>query len=147
MDHGPVPCLFCQIIAGDVASVGFYEDSHTVGIMDLRQPGWPHVAHVLVLPREHVEEIDSLSHRSATTLMASVVTVAKALRSVCRPEGISVWQSNGEAAGQEVPHVHVHLLTRAQGDGLLRIYQKTPEHPLGTELEPLAESLRANLSH
>ena len=142
MDHGPVPCLFCQIIAGDVASVGFYEDSHTVGIMDLRQPGWPHVAHVLVLPREHVEEIDSLSHRSATTLMSSVVTVAKALRSVCRPEGISVWQSNGEAAGQEVPHVHVHLLplnSMADADfgKKIKISQE--------ELASLAEKIRSNV--
>ena len=107
-------CLFCQIITGEATSVGFYEDSHTLGIFDLRQPGWPHVAHLLILPRQHVEVIDELSDRSTTTLMASVVKAAKALRSVCDPPGISVWQSNGEAAGQEVPHVHVHLLTRTR---------------------------------
>jgi histidine triad (HIT) family protein len=53
-----VPCVFCQIIAGELPSLTFYEDDQTVAIMDLRQPGWPHLAHVLVLPREHVETLD-----------------------------------------------------------------------------------------
>jgi histidine triad (HIT) family protein len=140
-----VSCLFCQIVTGELTSVGIYEDSHTVGILDLRQPGWPDVAHLLILPRQHVEMIDELSHRSAITLMASVVKAAKALRSVCDPPGISVWQSNGKAAGQEVPHVHFHLLTRTPGDGLLRVYPTTPEYPSQTDLEPLAQSLRAIL--
>lgn len=140
-----VSCLFCQIITGELTSVGFYEDSHTVGIIDLRQPGWPDVAHLLILPRQHVEVIDELSYRSATRLMASVVKAAKALRSICDPPGISVWQSNGEAAGQEVPHVHFHLLTRTTGDGLLRIYPTTPEYPSPTDVEPLAQNLRAIL--
>ena len=140
-----VSCLFCQIITGEATSVGFYEDAHTVGIIDLRQPGWPNVAHLLILPRQHVEVIDELSDRSATTLMASVVKAAKALRSVCDPPGISIWQSNGEAAGQEVPHVHVHLLTRTQGDGLLRIYPTKPDHPSPADVEPLAQSLRVIL--
>ena len=125
--------------------MGFYEDSDTVGIIDLRQPGWPNVAHLLIVPRQHVEMIDELSHRRATTLMASVVKAAKALRSVCDPPGISIWQSNGEAAGQEVPHVHVHLLTRTTGDDLLHIYPKTPEQPSPRDVEPLAKRLRAVL--
>ena len=140
-----VSCLFCQIITGELTSVWFYEDSHTLGIVDLRQPGWPNVAHLLLLPREHVEVIDDLSDRSATTLMASVVKVAKALRRVCDPPGISVWQSNGEAAGQEVPHVHFHLLTRTMGDRLLRIYPTRAEYPSPADVEPLAQNLRVVL--
>lgn len=140
-----MPCLFCQIITGEVAGLGFYEDQHTVGIMDLRQPGWPDVAHLLILPRQHVALIDQMTDRDAATLMASVVKVAKALRRVCDPAGISLWQSNGEAAGQEVPHVHVHLLTRTRGDGLLRVYPSSPQTPSMADTAPLAHELRDSL--
>lgn len=78
-----------------------HKGKDTAGIMDLRQPGWPGGAHLLVIPRQHVEQIDQLTYRNATTLMAAVVKVAKALRRVCDPAGLSVWQSNGEAAGME----------------------------------------------
>jgi len=119
---GRVPCVFCQIIAGELPSLIFYGDEQTVAIMDLRQPGWPHVAHVLVLPREHVETLDGLSSRTAVALMDTTVKESRAVRKVGQPDGYSMWESNGEVAGQEVPHVHVHLLTRVGGDGLLQIY-------------------------
>lgn len=77
--------------------------------------------------------------------MASVVKVSAVLRRVCDPEGISVWQSNGEAAGQEVPHVHVHLLTRTRGDGVLRVYPSSPHTPSPADVAPVAHELRANL--
>jgi histidine triad (HIT) family protein len=110
--------------------------------MDLRQPWWPHVAHVLVLPREHVEVLDELSTRTATALMDTTVKVSRAVRQVLQPNGYSLWQSNGEVAGQEVPHVHVHLVTRTAGDGLLQIYQTPPEKPPLETMAPVADRLR-----
>ncbi len=138
-------CLFCRVVTGNVRCEQVYADGHTVAIMDLRQPGWPSVAHVLVLPREHVAVIDGLTPDQATRLMSSVVTVSRVLRRVLRPEGLSVWQSNGEAAGQEVPHVHIHVLTRRAGDDLLRTYPSTPDTPSLEALAPLANRLRLGL--
>jgi histidine triad (HIT) family protein len=138
---GRVSCVFCQIIAGELPGLTFYRDEQTVAIMDLRQPGWPRVAHVLVLPREHVETLDELSSRAASALMDTTVEVSRALRQVVQPDGYSLWQSNGEVAGQEVPHVHVHLLTRTAGDGLLQIYRTPPEQPPLETMAPLADRL------
>lgn len=138
---GRVSCIFCQIIAGQLPSLTFYEDEHTIAIMDLRQPGWPRVAHVLILPREHVETLDQLTPQTSAALMDTTVKVAGALRRAVQPEGYNMWQSNGEAAGQEVPHVHVHLLTRSQRDGLVRIYAEGPATPSLEEMSPMAESL------
>lgn len=140
-----VPCVFCRIIAGELPSLTFYGDEQTVAIMDLRQPGWPHVAHVLVLPREHVESLDGLSSRTASALMDTTVKVSRAVRQALQPVGYSLWQSNGEVAGQEVPHVHMHLLTRTGGDGLLQIYGTPPEEPPLEALAPLANRLRHQL--
>jgi len=142
---GERSCVFCQIGTGQADAAIAYQDEHTTVIMDLRQPGWPDAAHVLVLPQAHVEVIDALSADLAAQLMQSVVRVARALRRAFEPEGISVWQSNGDAAGQEVQHVHFHLLTRWAGDGLLRIYPSKPTMPGREDLRPVADRLRFEL--
>jgi histidine triad (HIT) family protein len=140
-----VSCIFCQVIGGKSPSLAFYSDPHTLAIMDLRHPGWPLVTHVLVLPREHVETLDRLSSEAAAALMEATVKVAGALEQVIRPDGYNMWQSNGEVAGQEVPHVHVHLLTRTSGDGLLRIYATPPDEPGLEAMTPIANRLRYQL--
>ncbi len=144
--EGDRACVFCQVGDGQVDADVVHQDERTVAIMDLRQPGWPDSAHVLVLPREHVEAIDRMSADQVAHTMHSVVRVAGALRRAFRPEGISVWQSNGEAAGQEVQHVHFHVLSRRAGDGLLRIYPSKPTMPSVEDLRPVAERLRSELS-
>lgn len=142
---GGMSCLFCQIIAGEQPSLPFYSDEHTVAIMDLRQPGWPRAAHVLVLPRQHVETLDRLSHSTAAALMGTTVKVSMVLQEVMQPDGYSMWQSNGEAAGQEVPHVHFHLISRTTGDGLLRVYDSAPDEPSLKSMAPFADRLRRPL--
>src|SRR3954454_24981969 len=134
-------CVFCQIIAEELQSLTIYADLHTVAIMDLRQPGWPDVAHVLILPRQHVETLDRLSGRTSAALMDTTVKVSQALRQIVQPEGYNLWQSNGEVAGQEVPHVHFHLLTRTRGDGLLQLYPEAPANPPLEAMTPMAERL------
>src|SRR3954451_9614743 len=89
---GGVTCVFCQVIAGELPSLTIYEDEQTVAIMDLRQHWWPHVAHVLVLPREHVEVLDELSIRTATALMDTTFKVSRAVRQVLQQSGYSLWQ-------------------------------------------------------
>ncbi len=61
--------------------------------------------------------------------MALATRVAKALYASFDPPGLNLWQSNGEAGGQEVPHVHLHVQPRLEGDGLLRIYPHGAPEP------------------
>lgn len=138
-------CVFCGITPGRLPAAYAYQDPDAVAIMDTRQPGWPEAAHVLVMPREHVSLIDDLDRDLAARLMQVVVNVSRAIRRVCRPEGISIWQSNGSAAGQEVDHVHVHVLTRTHGDKLLRVYPDKPATPALKELRSVASKLSAEL--
>jgi len=75
------------------------------------------------------------------------VQVAAALRAEFGDVGLSLWQSNGPGAFQEVPHVHLHLLTRRIDDRLLRIYpDAVPEPAPRPQLEAIASRLRARLS-
>ncbi len=141
-------CVFCGIIAGRVPASLVAQSAHSLAFCDLRQPHAEDIgAHLLVVPRRHVETLAGLTDAvEAGDLLTLAARVAAALAAEFGPQGYSLWQSNGEAAFQEVPHVHLHLLTRRIGDGLLRIYpQRTPSATSRPRLDALAASIAGRL--
>jgi histidine triad (HIT) family protein len=136
-------CRFCAIVRGESAASRVYEDDLALAFMNLRQanPG-----HVLVIPRAHVETIFDLDPHTAAHLFRVVVMIARAIRRACVPDGLNVWQSSGAAAGQEIPHVHIHLLPRITGDDLVRFYPGNPPFASRAQLDELAERIRAALA-
>lgn len=143
--HDPVQaaCLFCRIVAGEAAAHIITEDDLTLALVDPRQP---RRGHCLVIPKTHVETVFELDATTGGAVMATVVKVALAVRVAFQPEGLSLWQSNGAAAGQEVPHFHLHVLPRWVDDGLLRIYPARPPTPAGSELDEQLEEIRSVLA-
>lgn len=133
-------CVFCDIVVGKTPASVVYEDASTISFMDLRQLA---EGHVLVVPKQHVETLDVLPLDLAARLMQGAVLTARALRHSLHPAGLSLWQSNGAVAGQEVPHVHLHLLARQPHDGLLRVYPAKPPYPDRDTLDRLAAAVRA----
>lgn len=114
-------CVFCRIIRGELDSAAIYEDESILAFMNLRQSN---EGHVLVVPRRHIEQIYDLDEVTACALAGTVSKVARAVRRVYAPEGMSIWQSNGPAAHQEVPHIHWHIFPRYTDDGHLVVYPK-----------------------
>jgi len=135
-------CIFCQIIARQSPSSVVYEDDLTLAFMNIRQvnPG-----HVLVIPKTHVETIYDLDATAAARLFQTVVLVANAIKASLKPEGLTLFQANGVASFQEVFHIHIHLLPRRSGDGLLRYYPDEPALEKREELDRLAEKIRGKL--
>jgi len=123
-------CTFCALIAGRLPASLIAHSERSLAFCDLRQPHAEGAgAHVLVVPRAHVETLDRLSPADAADLLQLAVRLAAALREEFGDEGLSMWQSNGVGAFQEVPHVHLHLLTRRVGDRLLQVYADTVPAP------------------
>ena len=119
----PIDCIFCRIIAGTAPASVVHEDAVTLAFMDLRQanPG-----HVLVVPKSHVSDIRFLDPATGTALMQALGRLTRAVDRAFPQQGLSLWHSIGEAAFQEVPHLHFHVHPRQPGDGLLRIYPEPP---------------------
>lgn len=92
-------------------------------------------------------DIYALNEATAAHLMRLAVRIAKALAADGRPDGLSLWQSNGAAAMQEVPHVHLHVHPRRHGDGLLDVYPSGLPVPVAREaLQALAQRIAERLS-
>jgi histidine triad (HIT) family protein len=108
-------CVFCRIVAKEIPAAVVYEDELTIAFMDAGQvnPG-----HVLVAAKGHAENLYELSDAQAGALLRAAARVARAIREAYRPEGLSVYQANGKAAWQTVFHYHMHLVPRAEGDGM-----------------------------
>ena len=88
-------CAFCSIVRGEVDSATIFEDDATLAFLNLRQSN---EGHVLVVPKRHFEQIYDLDEEIASSLAKTVRRVARAVRRVYEPEGLSIWQSNGAAA-------------------------------------------------
>jgi histidine triad (HIT) family protein len=117
------PCIFCEIAAGTRSASIVYQDELTMAFVDLRQF---HPGHTLVIPRQHLRDVRELDQVTGAALMATVARVTRAVGAAFPNDGISLWHSIGEAAFQEVPHLHIHVHSRLRDDGVLRVYPHSP---------------------
>ena len=108
-------CVFCEIVAGHVPASVVFQDERTITFLDHR-PVTP--GHMLVAPRRHAAFLADLDPEDGAQLFRVGMRGAAALRaSSLRCEGVNFHLADGEVAGQEVFHVHLHVLPRFTGDG------------------------------
>src|SRR5207237_9199104 len=79
-----------------------------------------------VVPRLQLRDVRELDDTTGEVLMASVARITRAVAAGFRNQGLSLWHSIGEAADQEVPHLHIHVHPRMLDDHLLQIYPSAP---------------------
>lgn len=114
-DAGAMPeCLFCRIAAGELPASVVLEDDRTLAFLDINPlaPG-----HTLVIPRAHATLLEELPPEEATALFRTVHRLAGPVREAVGAPASTIAVQDGAAAGQEIPHVHVHLVPRFEGDG------------------------------
>ncbi len=133
-------CVFCRIVAKQIPATVVHEDEHTLAFMDIGQvnPG-----HVLVAVKKHAANLFELDDAQAAASARAAARVARAIEAAFKPEGMSVYQANGKAAGQTVFHYHVHLLPRHAGDGMELVWPV--KNPPREKLEEYAGKIRAVL--
>jgi histidine triad (HIT) family protein len=134
-------CVFCEIASGESPASFVYKDEAMLAFLDI-QP--VNRGHLLVVPRTHrmlMHEYDEVTLHRTWQLVGRM---ALALRSCGLPvEGINILVADGEAAFQDVPHFHVHVIPRTSGDGFGLTfppgYESPPARP---ELDAVASTVR-----
>jgi len=137
-------CVFCDILSGKLPSSVVFKDDVCWAFMDI-QPVNP--GHVLVIPTYHASSLAELDEASGAHMFRVAQRIARALRgSGLRCEGINLFLADGSVAGQEVLHVHLHVLPRYAGDGFgLRFGPSYGLRSPRTELDAIAEKIRRAL--
>jgi diadenosine tetraphosphate (Ap4A) HIT family hydrolase len=108
-------CVFCAIATGRAPATLVHEDEELIAIVDLRPVS---TGHLLVLPRTHHADLADLPAPLGARTFTIAHTLAAALRRTeIRTEGINLFLADGAAAGQEIPHVHLHVIPRHADDG------------------------------
>ncbi|MDQ2055503.1 HIT family protein [Halobellus sp. H-GB7] len=136
------PTIFEQIIAGDIPARIVYETETVAAFLDANPlaPG-----HTLVVPKEPYERLDEMPGDVAADLWAAVQELAPRIEAAVDADATTVGVNNGEAAGQEVPHVHVHVVPRFEGDGGGPIHAVAGDRPdlSEDELDDIADSIES----
>lgn len=108
-------CIFCNIVQGNAPASFVYADNRVAAFMDI-QP--VNAGHLLVIPRAHASHLADLDPDTGGHMFRVGRDLAGALgASGVRCEGVNLFLADGEAAGQEVCHVHLHVIPRFRGDG------------------------------
>ncbi|MCW4030489.1 MAG: HIT family protein [Candidatus Bathyarchaeota archaeon] len=108
-------CIFCQIVAKKSPASILYEDADVMAFLDIRPL---HMGHSLVISKDHYIDIFDTPTDILSKIHAVSKQVALAVKQATGSEGISVFQQNGKAAGQDIFHIHVHVVPRFEGTGL-----------------------------
>jgi histidine triad (HIT) family protein len=132
-----MPSLFSRIIAGDIPAELVFSEPLWVALLDITptSPG-----HVLLVPRAERQHLDELPEAVLATLGGYLARVTTAVKAATGCPAVNVLVNDGAAAGQAIPHAHLHIIPRFPKDGLLT-------HPHGTpyadgELHRWGEALR-----
>jgi histidine triad (HIT) family protein len=107
-------CPFCRIASGEADAHVVAADEYCLAVLDASPAAR---GHTLVIPRAHVTDLWSADPEIAAAVGRTCAVVARQIRTQLAPDGLTLRQNTGEASGQRVFHLHVHLVPRWHGDG------------------------------
>jgi histidine triad (HIT) family protein len=135
-------CVFCRILAGELPATFVHRDDLVSVFMDI-QPVNP--GHLLVVPNRHVEFLSDTPPETGSRMFIVAQQTVRSLRdSGLKCEGVNLFLADGEAAGQEIAHAHLHVFPRWSGDRFaLKFSDQYAHKPTGPELESCAQRIIA----
>lgn len=119
-------CIFCKIAKGDIPSEKVAENARAFAFLDIQ----PLVrGHVLVIPKAHAERVEDMVPEDAAAVMQLAQDVVRRQAAGLATRGATIAANDGRVAGQEVPHVHFHVVPRTETDGFGPIHALFKERP------------------
>ena len=135
-------CIFCKIIDGEIPAVKVLDEELVVAFMDINPSS---KGHMLVVPKNHAENIFEIPESDLVALIKAVKRCAKAAKKALKAEGITILQLNGTASDQIVPHLHIHVIPRWENDGLsVSTWEMKPGDM--EEINNIAQEIKKNIT-
>ena len=134
-------CVFCRIIGGELPAFKVYEDERTLAFLDAN-PSAP--GHTLIIPKAHVARVEDLPAEDAEALFRALHGLVGRIQEAVGSPASTVGINNGRESGQEVPHVHIHVIPRTRGDrgGIVQGIARGHGRPGREEMDRIAGRIR-----
>ena len=138
-------CIFCKIVAGEIPAKVIMQNEKAMALLDAfpLAPG-----HSLVIPKSHYAKVQQMSEQDAKAVFEIVWKLVGAVETGSEVNASTIAIHNGSEAGQEVSHVHAHIVPRKRGDGAGAIHSMFKIKPKLSpqEMDSLCERIASNLS-
>jgi len=133
-------CIFCKIVRKQAPASILYEDETVIAFLDIRPLN---MGHTLVIPKTHYIDIFEIPQKELAAVHITTKLLSTVVRKATEADGISIIQQNGKAAGQDIFHLHIHVVPRFEGEKLPSLHElKVVER---TKLEVMAQNIRLKL--
>ena len=134
-------CVFCRIVGGELPAFKVYEDERTLAFLDAN-PSAP--GHTLIIPKAHVARVEDLPAEDAEALFRALHGLVGRIQEAVGSPASTVGINNGRESGQEVPHVHIHVIPRTRGDrgGIVQGIARGHGRPGREEMDRIAGRIR-----
>jgi len=133
-------CVFCRIVRKQAPASIIYEDETVIAFIDIRPLN---IGHTLVIPKAHYIDIFDIPENELTNVYKVSKQISFAIKKATNSDGISIIQQNGKAAGQDIFHLHVHVVPRFEGQKLSSFNElKEVER---TKLDDMAKKIKKKL--
>ncbi len=136
--------MFCRIIGGEIISHKVYEDENALAFLDIH-PSTP--GHTLIVPKAHIARVEDLSEGDAGALFGTLHKIVGGIQKAVDAPASTIGINNGRESGQEVSHVHIHVVPRSRGDkggiiqGIVRSHR-----PDNDEMIEIAKKIRLKIA-
>ena len=134
-------CIFCKIVSKEIPTKILVETESCIGFLD----AFPLAkGHALVIPKKHYEKLQDLPTNINTEVFSTVHSLISKVDTLTGATLVAV--HNGKESGQEIPHVHIHLIPRSKDDSAGAVHSMFSEKPNLSEsdIEELCSKLRIN---
>lgn len=133
-------CIFCKIVRKEAPASILYEDAKSLAFMDIHPVS---EGHTLIIPKQHYVDIFDVPEETLAAVHMLAKKIAVAVKEAIKADGISIVQQSGKAAGQDIFHLHAHVIPRFQG---VKMYQfEKMEEIERADLELAAKKIRRQL--
>ena len=130
-------CIFCKIVHKQAPASIVYEDADVISFLDIRPLS---EGHALVIPKAHYIDVFDITQKDLEAVYNAVKKLSVAIKEATKADGISIIQQNGKAAGQDIFHLHVHVVPRFAGVKLQSFHElKVVER---IDLDKMARKIR-----
>lgn len=130
--------IFMKIIRREIPAHVVYEDDDTIAFLDVN-PTAP--GHTLVVPKTFAENIFDVDDTTLAAVMRTVRRIAPAVRDAVGAHGVHINSNHGAAAGQIVPHLHIHIIPRHDRSE----FEFWPQEDISADADAIAEKIRKNI--